>query len=131
MSDERTISVDPYENLDEYDVWPGDRVSYIPSEDQVVRDNKPFVCLNKVGIVQNVHSSKRTANIRWFLPCHIVINEAEFLKDRDVVDGSMNIVSEHFNLCLLHRRETNRVGNRLLEAVHTDFSNIGRPDYQR
>lgn len=74
-SDERTVSFDPYDNVDDYDVWPGDRVSYLPSEGHLECNGRPFVHLSKVGIVQSVHSSKRTANVRWFLPCHLVIDD--------------------------------------------------------
>lgn len=93
MSDERTVSVDPYDNIDEYEVWPGDRVSYLPSEDHVVCEGKPLVRLGKVGIVQSVHPSKRTANVRWFLPCQLVMNEDTEASYNGGASGIMNAVS--------------------------------------
>ena len=94
MSDERAVSVDPYDNVDDYEVWPGDRVSYVPSEDQFVCNGKPLVRLRKVGIVQSVHSSKRTANVRWFLPCQLVINEGTETLKKGVASAILNTVSE-------------------------------------
>ena len=93
ISDERTVSVDPYDNVDEYEVWPGDRVSYVPSEDQFVCEGKPMVRLCMVGIVQSVHSSKRTANVRWFLPCQLVINEDSEAPNKGVASAILNAVS--------------------------------------
>ena len=98
VSDERTVSVDPYDNVDEYEVWPGDRVSFVPSEDQFVHEGRPMVRLKKVGIVQSVHSSKRTANIRWFLPCQLAIHEDLETPNKAVASAVLNAVSVYPSL---------------------------------
>ena len=79
--------------MDEFDVWPGDIVSYVPSEDQTVCEGKPMVRLCKLGVVQSVLSSKRTANVRWFLPCQLVMNEDTEGRYKGGASGIMNAVS--------------------------------------
>ena len=72
---EKAIDIKPYLNPDEHDVWPGDKVSYIP-EEAPVDDNTPAVIrIRKVGVVQCVDAAGRIANVRWFKDAEIVMNE--------------------------------------------------------
>ena len=72
---EKAINIKPYLNPDEHDVWPGDKVSYIP-EEAPVDDNTPgAIRIRKVGVVQRVDAAGRIATVRWFKNTDIVVNE--------------------------------------------------------
>ena len=72
---EKAIDIKPYLNPDEHDVWPGDKVSYIP-EEAPVDDNTPgAIRIRKVGVVQRVDAAGRIASVRWFKDTDIVMNE--------------------------------------------------------
>ena len=76
ITEEDSTQLFPYLNPDENDVWPGQKVSYIPDEEKL-GDNVPIIRLHKVGVVQSVDAQERIARIRWFEGTEIDIDEEE------------------------------------------------------
>ena len=72
---EKAIDIKPYLNPDEHDVWPGDKVSYIPEETPVDDSTPSAIRIRKVGVVQRVDAAGRIASVRWFKDTEIVMNE--------------------------------------------------------
>ena len=72
---EKAIDIKPYLNPDEHDVWPGEKVSYIPEEAPVDDDTPAAIRIRKVGVVQRVDAAGRIASVRWFKDTDIVMNE--------------------------------------------------------
>ena len=79
ISEEKATSLGPCENADDHDVWPGDRVSYISEQEKIGSDDNPLLRLNKIGVVQCVHPSRRTAHVRWYKDPSITIDVEERL----------------------------------------------------
>ena len=72
---EKAVDIKPYLNPDDHDVWPGDKVSYIP-EETPLEDNTPeAIRIRKIGVVQHVDAVGRIAGVRWFKDTEIVMNE--------------------------------------------------------
>ena len=72
---EKAIDIKPYLNPDEHDVWPGDKVSYIPEEAPVDDNTRGVIRIRKVGVVQRVDAAGRIATVRWFKNTDLVVNE--------------------------------------------------------
>ena len=69
----------PYMSPDHNDVWPGEKVSFIPNEEKL-GDQVPIVRLHKVGLVQSVNAGERIAHVRWFEGTEIDVNEEKVSK---------------------------------------------------
>ena len=71
-SEEFSNSLLPTQNVDEYDVWPGDKVSLKADEQttaawQTSQGATPGVLLARtIGVVQSVNAAERLAKVRWF-----------------------------------------------------------------
>ena len=76
ISEEDSTQVFPYLNPDENDVWPGEKVSFIPDEEKLGKE-VPIIRLHKVGVVQSVDARERIACVRWFEGTDIDIDEEE------------------------------------------------------
>ncbi len=76
ITEEDAAQLFPYLNPDENDVWPGEKISFIPDEEKLGAD-VPIVRLHKVGVVQSVDARERIARIRWFEGTEIDIDEEE------------------------------------------------------
>ena len=72
---EKAIDMKPYLNPDEHDVWPGDKVSYIPEEISVDHYAPEAIRICRLGVVQRVDAVGRIASVRWFKDTDIVMNE--------------------------------------------------------
>ena len=70
VTEEKSTDLFPYLNPDDHDVWPGDKVSYIPDEvpsnDLSTGSSTETISLQKVGVVQHVDAVERIASVRWF-----------------------------------------------------------------
>lgn len=75
-TEEDSTQLFPYSNPDENDVWPGDKVSFLPDEEKL-GDDVPIIRLHKVGVVQSVDARERIARVRWFEGTEIDIDEEE------------------------------------------------------
>lgn len=73
---EDSSQIFPYLNADENDVWPGDKVSFLPDEEKLGA-GVPIIRLHKVGVVQSVDARERIACIRWYEGTEIDIDEEE------------------------------------------------------
>ena len=76
ITEEDSVQLFPYLNPDENDVWPGEKVSFIPDEEKL-GDQVPIIRLHKVGVVQSVDARERIARVRWFQGTDIDIDEEE------------------------------------------------------
>ena len=79
ISSEETTSLIPLVELDQLEVWPGDKVSL--STDQIELDTEPQdgilqLHAHTVGVVQTVNSVERLAKVRWFQDSNINIGLA-------------------------------------------------------
>ena len=72
---EKAIDMKPYLNPDEHDVWPGDKVSYIPEEIPANHYSPGAIRICRLGVVQRVDAAGRIASVRWFKDTDIVMNE--------------------------------------------------------
>lgn len=70
---EKSNELYPYLNNDEHDVWPGDKVSFKPDEEQLYGNNLGAVRVHKAGVVQSVDAIARIAIIRWYQGAQIDI----------------------------------------------------------
>ena len=77
VSIENAIDLKPYLNPDEHDVWPGDKVSYIPGEVQPDDSTSGAIRISKVGVIQRVAAASRIANVRWFNNAGIEMDEGK------------------------------------------------------
>lgn len=75
-SQEDSISVFPCLNLDEHDVWPGDKVSLRADEEIISGHASEFIRAHSVGVVQKVNAEERLARVRWFQDAMLDINNA-------------------------------------------------------
>lgn len=76
ITEEESSQLFPYLNPDENDVWPGQKVSFLPDEEKL-GDEVPIIRLHKVGVVQSVDARERIARIRWFEGTEIDVDEEE------------------------------------------------------
>lgn len=76
VTEEESAQLFPYLNTDENDVWPGEKVSFLPDEEKL-GDDVPIIRLHKVGVVQSVDARERIACVRWFEGTEIDIDEEE------------------------------------------------------
>lgn len=76
ITEEDSIQLFPYLNPDDNDVWPGEKVSFLPDEEKL-GDKVPIVRLHKVGVVQSVDARERIARVRWFEGTEIDVDEEE------------------------------------------------------
>lgn len=76
ITEEDSAQLFPYLNPDENDVWPGEKVSFVPDEEKL-GDDVPIIRLHKVGVVQSVDARERIAHVRWFEGTEIDIDEEE------------------------------------------------------
>ena len=76
ITEEDSAQLFPYLNPDENDVWPGEKVSFVPDEEKL-GDDVPIIRLHKVGVVQSVDARERIARVRWFEGTEIDIDEEE------------------------------------------------------
>ena len=74
ITEEDAAQLFPYLNPDENDVWPGEKVSFLPNEEKL-GDEIPIIRLHKVGVVQSVNARERVARVRWFEGTEIDIDE--------------------------------------------------------
>lgn len=63
---EESTELYPYLNIDEHDVWPGDKISFKPDEEQLNGASPSAVRVHKAGVVQSVDAIGRIASIRWY-----------------------------------------------------------------
>ena len=67
ISDEKATSLISYDNIDDHDAWPGEKVSYRPDEEVLlVEGMKTYRRTRKVGVVQTIDSKDRMARVRWY-----------------------------------------------------------------
>lgn len=59
-----SVSLVPYDNVDDHDVWPGMLVS-LKAEEVENKDADVTIC-QKIGVVQTADAAERVARIRWF-----------------------------------------------------------------
>lgn len=76
ITEEDSAELFPYLNPDENDVWPGEKISFVPDEEKL-GDDVPIIRLHKVGVVQSVDARERIARVRWFEGTEIDIDEEE------------------------------------------------------
>ena len=76
VTEEDSTQLFPYLNPDENDVWPGQKVSFVPDEEKLGRE-VPIIRLHRVGVVQSVDARERIARVRWFEGTEIDIDEEE------------------------------------------------------
>ena len=76
ITQEDSTQLFPYLVPDENDVWPGERVSFLPDEEKLC-DEFPIIRLHKIGVVQSVDAQERVARVRWFEGTEIDIDEEE------------------------------------------------------
>ena len=76
LTEEESAELFPYLNTDENDVWPGQKVSFLPDEEKLGAD-VPIIRLRKVGVVQSVDARERIARVRWFEGTEIDVDEEE------------------------------------------------------
>lgn len=76
VTEEESAQLFPYLNTDENDVWPGQKVSFLPDEEKL-GDDVPIIRLHKVGVVQSVDARERIARVRWFEGTEIDVDEEE------------------------------------------------------
>ena len=76
ITEEKSAQLFPYLNTDENDVWPGQKVSFLPDEEKL-GDDVPIIRLHKVGVVQSVDARERIARVRWFEGTEIDVDEEE------------------------------------------------------
>ncbi|KAF6224498.1 hypothetical protein HO133_011075 [Letharia lupina] len=76
ITEDDSAQLFPYLNPDENDVWPGEKVSFLPDEEKM-GDQVPIIRLHKVGVVQSVDARERIARVRWFEGTEIDIDEEE------------------------------------------------------
>ena len=76
ITEEESVQLFPYMNTDENDVWPGQKVSFLPEEEKL-GDEVPIIRLHKVGVVQSVDARERIARVRWFEGTEIDVDEEE------------------------------------------------------
>lgn len=76
ITEEESAQLFPYLNTDENDVWPGQKVSFLPDEEKL-GDDVPIIRLHKVGVVQSVDARERIARVRWFEGTEIDVDEEE------------------------------------------------------
>ena len=76
VTEECSSQLFPYLNPDENDVWPGEKVSFLPDEEKL-GDGVPIIRLHKVGVVQSVDARERIARIRWYEGTEIDVDEEE------------------------------------------------------
>ena len=69
-SSEDSTSLDSYLDPDDHDVWPGDKVSLLESEEHLNDNGLDYVRIYKIGVVQSV-SEERIARVRWYEVSHI------------------------------------------------------------
>ena len=76
ITEEESARLFPYLNTDENDVWPGQKVSFLPEEEKLGND-VPIIRLHKVGVVQSVDARERIARVRWFEGTEIDVDEED------------------------------------------------------
>ncbi len=74
ITEEDSAQLFPYLNPDEHDVWPGEKVSFLPDEEKL-GIGVPIIRLHKVGVVQSVDARERLARVRWFEGTEIDVDE--------------------------------------------------------
>ena len=74
ITEEDSTQLFPYLNTDEHDVWPGQKVSFLPDEEKLGAE-VPIIRLHKVGVVQSVDARERIARVRWFEGTEIDVHE--------------------------------------------------------
>ena len=62
---ESACILEPYQDPDDHDVWPGDKISNQEYERPFSEYGTDFIRMNRIGVVQSV-SKERTACVRWF-----------------------------------------------------------------
>ena len=75
ITEEESVHLFPYLNVDEHDVWPGDRVSLVSEEGPTDVGSAGSIRLNKVGVVQTVNASARIAKVRWYESPEIQVDD--------------------------------------------------------
>ena len=66
ISTHSSDSLFPIATPDERDVFPGDRVSFLPDEEPLKESPIPTLRTCTVGVVQSVDALERMATVRWF-----------------------------------------------------------------
>lgn len=66
VSEHDSTSLSRSHNLDEHEIWPGDKVSYKPNEILLEDQTSPILRTTHVGVVQTVNAAERMAKVRWF-----------------------------------------------------------------
>ena len=84
-TEEDSISLLPYNNVDEQDLWPGDYVS-LQAEEEVNKDADIVTC-HKMGVVQSVEATERLARVRWFV---------DTIASVSIEDSSIELMPTHF-----------------------------------
>ena len=66
LTEEDSTQLIPYLNADEHDIWPGEKVSFKPEEEQLDRNHLDLIRSRKVGVVQSVDAFGRIALVTWY-----------------------------------------------------------------
>ena len=61
------ISFSSYDNTDEHDAWPGEKVSLASQDEDFVNDDgREFTRTKRVGVIQSVDPKERMARLLWY-----------------------------------------------------------------
>ncbi len=100
ITEEASVDLSWYINLDDHDVWPGDHVSLTSAEEHCVLDGVPVIRTRNLGVVQFVDAGERVAQVRWFENPYLVIggeDQACFAKG-----GFIGPISERYSITSLY-----------------------------
>ncbi|KAL8775521.1 MAG: hypothetical protein Q9209_000017 [Squamulea sp. 1 TL-2023] len=79
ITDEPSSVISPYNEVDDYDVWPGEIVSLKgPEAVQQDTDYERMVRTRAAGVVQSVNATERIAKVRWFSGVDITITGEDY-----------------------------------------------------
>lgn len=75
VTEESAVSLIPYINVDDHDVWPGEIVSFKEDEQkESVDPSGGFTILaRRIGVVQSTNARERIAIVRWFTSGEAII----------------------------------------------------------
>lgn len=75
VTEESAVSLIPYVNVDDHDVWPGEIVSFKEDEQKETVDTSGgfTILARRLGVVQSMNARERIAIVRWFANAEAII----------------------------------------------------------
>ncbi|KAL9613995.1 MAG: hypothetical protein Q9167_001475 [Letrouitia subvulpina] len=75
VTEESAVSLIPYINVDDHDVWPGEIVSLKEDEQKKIVDSSggSTILARRIGVVQSMNARERIAIVRWFTNAEAII----------------------------------------------------------